>query len=38
MRPILSLYDNMRLKVLKFAGKDNWSAVDAKIKSILMQG
>jgi molybdopterin-containing oxidoreductase family iron-sulfur binding subunit len=35
---ILSLYDNMRLKSPKIAGKDSWSAVDAKIKSILMQG
>jgi molybdopterin-containing oxidoreductase family iron-sulfur binding subunit len=29
------LYDNMRLKEPKIAGKDaTWSAVDAKIKSV----
>jgi molybdopterin-containing oxidoreductase family iron-sulfur binding subunit len=32
----LSLYDNMRLKSPKIAGKDgSWSTVDAKIKSSI---
>ncbi|NGY36297.1 TAT-variant-translocated molybdopterin oxidoreductase [Flavobacterium sp. XN-5] len=35
---ILSLYDNMRLKEPKIGGKDsNWSAVDSKIKSSIVE-